>query len=137
LRDVTQTRSALVVDQIGIRKGAGRGILLKAGSTSSRLVRRCGAKTVYAASKAKSVARMDAVSTPARPVDAAADRILQAVERRPAAALAVFLLVHLLLWIEARAAEWRSEDERVVAYHGVQECAREEARECLGTCAPG
>jgi len=35
---------------------------------------------------------MDAVSTPARPVDVAADRILQAIERRPAAAFAVFLL---------------------------------------------
>jgi len=32
---------------------------------------------------------MDAVSTPARPVDVAADRILQAIERRPAAALGV------------------------------------------------
>ena len=41
---------------------------------------------------------MDAVSTPARPVDVAADRILQAIERRPAAAFAVFLLVHVLLW---------------------------------------
>jgi hypothetical protein len=41
---------------------------------------------------------MDAVSTSARPVDVAADRILQAIERRPAAAFAVFLLVHVLLW---------------------------------------
>ena len=41
---------------------------------------------------------MDAVSTPARPVDVAADRILQAIERRPAAAFAVFLLVHVPLW---------------------------------------
>ena len=59
---------------------------------------RCGAKTVHAASTAKSVARMDAVSTPARPVDVAADRILQAIERRPACVFAVFLLVHVLLW---------------------------------------
>ena len=38
------------------------------------------------------------VSTPARPVDVAADRILRAIERRPAAAFAAFLLVHVLLW---------------------------------------
>src|SRR6478736_1145803 len=40
---------------------------------------------------------MDAVSTPARPVHAA-DRILQAIERNPVAAFAVFMLVHVLLW---------------------------------------
>ena len=40
---------------------------------------------------------MDAVSTPARPVHAA-DRILQAIERNPVAAFAVFVLVHVLLW---------------------------------------
>jgi hypothetical protein len=40
---------------------------------------------------------MDAVSPPARPVHAA-DRILQAIERNPVAAFAVFVLVHVLLW---------------------------------------
>ncbi len=40
---------------------------------------------------------MGAVSTPARPAHAA-DCILQAIERRPDAALAVFILIHILLW---------------------------------------
>src|SRR4029079_5989210 len=40
---------------------------------------------------------MDAVSTPARPAHVA-DGILAAIERRPAAAVAVFILIHILLW---------------------------------------